>query len=128
MLAHSGRGCLSVRRVQLDALVLETTQLLSLTLAKDVRLDLQLHGQGTTVQGDPTQLQQVIMNLVLNASEACDGKPGRVTLVTGLESVKRQQASSNLALDILEGHFAFLQVRDDGVGMSPQTQARMELE
>src|SRR6185503_959331 len=76
MLAYSGRGRLTTRRLDLDELVRETTQLLKLSTSKNTRLEIVLKAKGATIVGDPSQLQQVIMNLVLNASEACDGKQG----------------------------------------------------
>jgi PAS domain S-box-containing protein len=126
MLAYSGRGRLKVGRLDLDELVRETAHLLRISMAKSTRLELVLQAKGATIEGDPSQLQQVIMNLVLNASEACEGKQGLVTITTGRESVKRTaQPSAHLGLDILEGHFAFVEVKDNGAGMTPQTQARM---
>jgi CheY-like chemotaxis protein len=126
MLAYSGRGRFTVRRLELDELVRETTQLLSMSISKNTRLELNLNAAGRLVQGDPGQLQQVIMNLVLNASEACEGKPGTIAISTGVESVKRtEQPDVEQVLDILEGQFVFLEVKDNGAGMTAQTQTRM---
>ena len=126
MLAYSGRGRVKVGRIDLDELVRETTELLTLSTSKSTRVELVLQAKGAAIEGDPSQLQQVIMNLVLNASEACEGKQGLVTITTGFESVKRTEPPpAHLGLDILDGHFAFLEVKDNGAGMTPQTQARM---
>jgi two-component system cell cycle sensor histidine kinase/response regulator CckA len=126
MLAYSGRGRLSVRRLELDQLVRETTKLLAMSLSKNTRLDLDLRAGGVAIHGDAGQLQQVIMNLVLNASEACEGRQGLVQIKTGVESVKGTgQPLASMPLDIFDGEFVFLEVIDDGAGMSPQTQARM---
>ncbi len=126
MLAYSGRGRFTTKQLDLDQLVRETTELLSLSLSKNARLDLVLGAKGSVVEGDPSQLQQVIMNLVLNASEACEGRQGVISIATGVESVKRtEQPRADQVLDILEGQFVFLEVTDNGAGMTPQTQARM---
>jgi PAS domain S-box-containing protein len=127
MLAYAGKGRLTVGRLDLDQLVRETTQLLTFSTSKNTRLQLALNAPGATIEGDASQLQQVIMNLVLNASEACDGKQGLVTITTGLEAVKpgAEPPAPHLGLDMIEGQFAFLEVADNGAGMTPQTQARM---
>jgi PAS domain S-box-containing protein len=126
MLAYSGRSLLSVRRLNLDELVRETTKLLGPSLAKNTELELDLRANGVAVQGDASQLQQVIMNLVLNASEACAGQAGKVTIKTGVESkVRNGRASAHMELDIFEGEFVFLEVLDNGAGMSAQTQTRI---
>jgi PAS domain S-box-containing protein len=126
MLAYSGKGRFTNKRLDLDLLVRETTELLKLSLAKNARLELVLEAKGSKVEGDPSQLQQVIMNLVLNASEACEGQQGVIRIATGLESLKRtEQPRPDQVLDILDGQFVFLEVTDNGAGMTPQTQARM---
>jgi CheY-like chemotaxis protein len=126
MLAYSGRGRLTNKPIELDALVRETTQLLGLSMSKTTQLQLLLGAEGIFVQGDPVQLQQVIMNLVLNASEACEDKAGLIKVTTGRESPNRSsEPRVDRVLDILDGEFLFLEVADNGAGMTPQTQARM---
>jgi PAS domain S-box-containing protein len=126
MLAYSGRGRLMVRRLDLDELVRETTELLKLSTSKSTRLELVLQAKDATVVGDPSQLQQVIMNLVLNASEACEGKQGLVRITTGFQSVRpNEKPPVHLGLEVQGGQFVFLEVMDDGAGMTPETQARM---
>jgi two-component system cell cycle sensor histidine kinase/response regulator CckA len=126
MLAYSGRGRFTTKRLELDQLVRETTELVQLSMSKSARLELALGAKGTLVEGDPSQLQQVIMNLVLNASEACEGNQGLISIATGVESLKRtEQPRADQVLDILEGQFVFLEVTDNGAGMTPQTQSRM---
>ncbi len=126
MLAYSGKGRFSVRRLDLDALVRETTQLLKLSTSKSTELELSLHASHASIEGDPTQLQQVIMNLVLNASEALEGKPGTVRVTTGLAHVAREELKTAfLSPELPSGRYAFLEVSDTGAGMDTETQARI---
>jgi PAS domain S-box-containing protein len=124
MLAYSGKGRFSVRRLELNDLVRETTQLLKLSIAKSTELRLELHGERAVVEADATQLQQVVMNLVLNASEACENQPGVVRVSTGVVEVTREELrDSFLAPDLPGGCYGFIEVADSGQGMSPETLA-----
>jgi PAS domain S-box-containing protein len=126
MLAYSGKGRFSVRRLELDELVRETTQLLELSIAKKTSLALTLRAPRATVEADATQLQQVVMNLVLNASEACEDHEGVVEVTTGVAAVTHEELrDAFLAPDLPGGNYVFVQVSDNGSGMSPDTLARI---
>jgi CheY-like chemotaxis protein len=126
MLAYSGKGRFAVRRLNVSELVRETAQLLRLSIAKTIELSLELDAQGAWTEGDATQLQQVVMNLVLNASEAYDGKPGRVTVKTGMLTVTREELrEAYLSPELPDGAYVFIDVTDTGGGMSSDTQARI---
>jgi two-component system, cell cycle sensor histidine kinase and response regulator CckA len=126
MLAYSGRGRFAVRRLELDALVRETTQLLKLSISKSTSLELALSAPNATVEADATQLQQVIMNLVLNASEACEDHPGHVRVTTGVTTVTGEELrEAFLEPDLPGGNYVFVEVADDGGGMSPETLPRI---
>jgi PAS domain S-box-containing protein len=124
MLAYSGKGRFAVRRLDLNELVRETTQLLKLSIAKTTELRLELHGERAVVEADATQLQQVVMNLVVNASEACEDQPGVVRVTTGVVDVTREELrDALLAPDLPSGRYSFIEVSDSGQGMSPETLA-----
>lgn len=126
MLAYSGKGRFAVRRLNVSELVRETAQLLRLSIAKTVELSLELDTLGAWTEGDATQLQQVIMNLVLNASEAYAGKPGRVAVRTGVLPLTRKELqNAHLAPELPDGAYVYIEVTDSGGGMSADTQARI---
>ncbi len=126
MLAYSGKGRFAVQRLELDALVHETTQLLELSIAKTTTLALDLHADRAVVEADASQLQQVVMNLVLNASEACAGRPGLVRVATSVVQVTRDELrEAYFAPDLPGGSYVAFEVTDDGEGMSPETLARI---
>jgi len=78
------------------------------------------------VQGDPTQIRQVVMNLVINAGEAIGDKQGVITVTSGVQDADREYlARSQAALDATPGRYVFLEVSDTGHGMSPETLARI---
>lgn len=126
MLAYSGRGRLLLRRLDLSQLVRETVDLLRSALARTVTLDLNLAPESALVEADSGQMQQVAMNLITNASEALGGRPGTVTLRTGVQYCGESDlAPSRLEARPAPGRFAYIEVSDDGCGMDEATQQRL---
>ncbi|MCH9682758.1 MAG: response regulator [Deltaproteobacteria bacterium] len=118
LLAYSGRGRFVVSTIDLSALVADCTELLKLSISKSTVLRLELEGGPMWVSGDATQLKQVLMNLVINASEALGGEPGRVTVRAGFREVEGQQQPP-LDVDATEpGSHVVLTVSDEGCGMT----------
>jgi CheY-like chemotaxis protein len=79
------------------------------------------------VMGDPTQIFQIVMNLLTNACEACPaGRKGLIILRTRAQLVDPAAlASAGWVLPPAPGHFATLEVRDTGSGMTPEVLARI---
>ncbi len=126
MLAYSGRGKFVVKSVNLSSLVREITKLLSVGIGKNVTLRLDLDENIPPVQADTAQLQQVVMNLVLNASEAIGKEEGTVSISTGTMVASEADLEDAYAADsIAPGDFVYLQVRDDGCGMDVETRRKI---
>jgi PAS domain S-box-containing protein len=126
MLAYSGRGHFVVRRLDLSHLVEQTTELLRLSINKKATLELQLAIEPTPVMADATQLQQILMNLVINASEAVGDREGIIRVKTAVTQVDREYLRQAAATtDISEGPCVLLEVSDNGCGMNAETQARV---
>jgi two-component system, cell cycle sensor histidine kinase and response regulator CckA len=126
MLAYAGKGRFQVEGVNLSAIVTETTHLLQSSIDKNTTLRFHLAADLPAVLADATQIRQVIMNLVLNASEAMGGQAGEVTVVTGHVQADREFLDDAvMAPDLPTGDYAFLEVTDKGCGMSPATAARV---
>jgi len=125
MLAYSGKGRFSVKPQDLNVLVAEMVHLLEVSVNKgaDLRIDL---GEGlAAVEGDAAQIQQVIMNLVTNASEALADREGFIRVSTGAQVLGAGDLAAFPAQDLKEGAFVVLEVEDTGCGMSPEIQARI---
>jgi signal transduction histidine kinase len=113
MLAYSGRGRFVVQRLDLGQLVEETAQMLQISISKKAVLRFHLEKNLPSVEADATQLRQVIMNLVINASEAIGDKSGVIALTTGLTRVDRAYFGGTLlAPELAEGEYVFLEVSD----------------
>ncbi len=126
MLAYAGRGQFVVQPVNLTLLVEEMANLLASAVAKSARLDYVLDRDLPPVEADATQLRQVVMNLITNASEALGTAPGTIRVMTGVMRADRAYlADTHLGAGLPEQDYACLEVKDDGHGMHPSTLARI---
>ena len=126
LLAYAGKGQFFVGPVHLSQLVEEMGHLLSTAVAKNARLDFQFAADLPTIDADATQLRQVVMNLITNASEAIGTASGTIVVRTGVMDADRGYlADAQLGVGLPAGRYAFVEVQDDGHGMHPATQARI---
>ena len=126
MLAYSGRGRFLLQRVDLARLVEDTTHLLEISISKKVVLRFNFAPGVPAVEADPTQLRQIVMNLVINASEAIGDRSGIIALSTGrMHADRAYLATTHLAPELPPGDYAFLEVSDNGCGMTPEVLARI---
>lgn len=126
MMAYSGRGHLQTEAVDLVQLVGGMVHLLSSVMSKKVLLNLNLDKNLPPIEGDPSQIDQVIMNLVLNASEAIGERSGVITISAGaMECSKEYLRGTYLDEELPAGLYVTLEVSDTGSGMSKETLARL---
>ncbi|HEY4299796.1 MAG TPA: PAS domain S-box protein [Candidatus Didemnitutus sp.] len=126
MLAYSGKGTFVIQKVDLNALLEETTQLLQISVSKRATLRFNLARPLPSVQADPTQIRQVVMNLVINASEALDERPGAISLATGvIQADEAYLAGTDFSGTLTPGTYAYMEVSDNGVGMEPTVLQRI---
>ncbi len=126
MLAYSGKGRFVVKALNLSGLVEEITKLLEVSIAKNVVIKYQLAEQIPAVDADAAQMQQVIMNLVINASDAIGEKSGVIAIVTGMMHADHAYLSETcLDENLPEGRYVFLEVSDTGCGMNRETRKRI---
>ena len=126
MLAYSGKGRFVLEDVDLGGLVRETTDLLQASISKRSRLVLQLAEPLSTVRADATQIRQIVMNLVINASEAIGDRDGQITIHTGeLEATASYLLTTFNTAELQPGRYCFIEVSDDGCGMAQETLAKI---
>lgn len=126
MLAFSGREQVSAKPVSLNGLITELSGLLESSVSPVVSLRYDLEGGLPPVDADPVHLKQIVMNLVLNATEAIVDRPGLITVRTGMLAATHQELSASFVDDHLPGgDYVALDVRDNGCGMDPETSSRM---
>ncbi|MDD2272922.1 MAG: PAS domain S-box protein [Desulfuromonadaceae bacterium] len=126
MLAYSGKGKFVVKSIDLGKMLEEMLHMLEVSISKKAVLRLNRPPNLPPVEADATQIRQIIMNLVINASEAIGDKSGVIAITTGCMDCD-QSYLKNVWLDenIKEGLYVFLEVADTGCGMDKETQAKI---
>ncbi|MDP1569160.1 MAG: PAS domain S-box protein [Vicinamibacterales bacterium] len=126
MLAYSGRGRFVVQPLDLSRLVEEMGHLLHTAVAKSALVRFQCAASLPLISGDPSQLRQVVMNLITNASDALGAEAGTISLRTGTVHADRTFfAETYLREELPAGEYVFVEVRDSGSGMTRETLARI---
>ncbi len=126
LLAYAGRRSPEMRTVDVSALARSLSDLLYTALPGSVELELDLAREPLLVHADVVQLEQVLMNLVLNASDAVGAGPGSVTVRTSREHLEAEQLAHWLGGEgLARGWYACLAVEDSGVGMDAETRAHI---
>lgn len=126
MLAYAGKGRFVLENVDLTTLVQESGRLLKLSANKAISLRYECPVSIPPVYGDITQLRQILMNLVINASEAIGSDAGIITLRTGVVGPEAlQESKGTLVPSGGEGDFVFLEVQDTGCGMDEATASKI---
>jgi two-component system, cell cycle sensor histidine kinase and response regulator CckA len=122
LLAFSRRQLLQPRVLDLNDLTMEVSLLLKRLLREDIEFRVVLGDSLGRVLADPGQIEQVLLNLTVNASDAMP-EGGKLTIETQNVTVDGQFAASRPSLK--QGKYVLLAVSDSGVGMSEATRARI---
>ena len=132
LLAYSGKGAFVVRHLDLSTEVREMATLLRTGISKQATLAWELSPILPAVSADPTQIRQIVMNLITNASDALGDRAGTITLRTGvtrLEDLDDQHFGVRLEgedpVDGSDGPLVYLEIGDTGSGMTPDTLSRI---
>jgi len=126
MLTYSGKASVSLKPLDLSELIEGMSELLAASISKKARLETVLEAGHTLVEGDPTQLSQVVINLVTNASEALGEHRGRVGVRTGLMRADAAYLADTLgSRGLAAGDYVYLEVSDSGEGIDEETRKRI---
>jgi PAS domain S-box-containing protein len=132
MLAYSGKGAFVVRHLDLSHEVRETATLLRTAITKQASLVWELASNLPPINADATQIRQIVMNLITNASDALQDTGGIITLRTGVvpqEELNDPRFGVPVDADDAVGRgkepMVFLEVSDTGQGMTPDTLQRI---
>ena len=126
LLAYAGKGASSRERLDLRTLVAEMAELLHSSLSRKAEVALDLREGLPPVQGDPVQLEQVLMNLLMNASEALEDRPGAIRLTLREAELQADEIARRFpGFEMAPGRFVTLAVSDTGAGMGPDVLERI---
>ena len=126
MLAYSGRGRFVLGRYDLSEIVREMTHILQVSVSKKATMRYRFTESLPAVEADATQLRQVVMNLITNASDALGDQEGSIQVSSGIMECDRVNLSASYLDDNLpEGRYVYLEVSDTGCGMDAETRSRI---
>ncbi|MDX8388311.1 MAG: PAS domain S-box protein [Ghiorsea sp.] len=127
MLAYSGKGKFVIQQANLSHVITEMMSLLEVSISKDVRMELFLEDNLPAIDGDITQIQQVIMNLVINASESMEAGEKCLTIETGVASFGVEDKTIVSLPSDMKNHqqYVYLKVKDMGCGMSEEIRRKV---
>ncbi len=120
MLAYSGQGQVTVISVNLNTLLRENLALFQTSIPDTVDLVASLKPNLPSIKADPTQMQQIFMNLIINAAQAIQDPRGAVTVNTGTVKMEGDYTIPGFKwmTDVKSGKYVFVEVADTGVGMT----------
>ena len=122
MLAYSGKGKFVIEVLSLNKVVEEMAYLLRTSISKNIVLNYNLAEKLLPIKADTSQISQIVMNLITNASEAIGEKSGIITLATGvMEFDGSGMPEEYIMQETHKGTYVFIEVSDTGCGMSKET-------
>ncbi len=123
MLAYSGRGQFLIQKLDINELIHANIQLFQVSVPKNVQIQTHYANELPLIEADAGQMQQIMMNLILNAAQAIGEKHGLIEVITsvrevlGNEVAYRQYTGEMLA----PGRYVTVAIQDDGCGMNKET-------
>ena len=126
LLAYAGKAKMYPQSVDLCKALPEVSRLIRAAMSKKVSVQFDLERSCPLIEADPAQLQQLVMNLVLNAADAYGSETGTVIVRARYEAVAEDYLRRHFAsYELTPGHYACLEVADTGMGMDDETQRRI---
>jgi PAS domain S-box-containing protein len=126
MLAYAGKAPFEKTEVNITTVADEMIKMLRATIPQNVVIKPEFSDDLPHVLGDASQIRQIVMNLVINASEAIAEAQGEIRVCLAITEIKARQAARNYLGDaITPGWYVCLEVSDNGGGMSEETYNRI---
>jgi two-component system cell cycle sensor histidine kinase/response regulator CckA len=127
MLAYSGKRQVAVSAMDLNSVVGEMSQLLEVSVSKKTVVKYELAADLPAIEADATQLPQIVMNLIVNASEAIGEESGAIRVSTGVMECDGSYWNNVFfsGEDMAEGAYVYFEVADTGSGMDEETKGKI---
>jgi PAS domain S-box-containing protein len=127
LMAYAGKGRFIPEHIHLSELIRDILALIQTSIPKTVDVRLNLAPDLPDFLADTGQMQQLVMNLIINAGEAIGaGKPGTVNVRTGVRDLTAAESGASFTAEALTpGSYVYLEVKDTGSGMDEATKAKI---
>lgn len=126
LMTYAGKGRSDSVALDLNRTVEAMAKLLAVSCSKKAELETHLEADLPFILADPAQVQQVVMNLVINASDALEGRTGSIRVATGIRDIAYGDRLLDTQREPLPpGRYVTLTVSDSGCGMSAEIQTRI---
>jgi signal transduction histidine kinase len=123
LLAFSRMQVLQPKILDLNLLITDISKMLPILIGEDIEFRFYAEQPLGLVKADPTQIEQVLMNLAVNARDAMETRGGKLTIRT--RNVVHDDGYAKAHPPTVPGHYVMLEVEDTGQGMDAQTKARI---
>jgi two-component system, cell cycle sensor histidine kinase and response regulator CckA len=125
ILSFTSKVAPNIEPVQLNEIVNDTAHFLLASISKNAELEFSLSDGLPVILAEPQNMQQIVMNLIINASDAIGDNKGIIKVSTGKMHADRKYLDSLYRNGIPEGEYVFFEVSDTGCGMSAETRKRI---
>ena len=126
MLAYSGQASYETEPLDISTVIKEMQGILQVSIGKGIIINFRLASELPKVNADPSQMSQILMNLVINASEAIGERAGLITITTGTRFCTADDlATICIEEQLYPGDYVFIEVSDNGCGMEEDERKRI---
>ena len=127
MLAYSGRGSFVIGALNLNELIQNNLDLFAVSIPKNVQLVTTLNPTLPMIEADMAQMQQLIMNLIINAGQAIGSEQGHIKITTCVQEIEAESGDFwQITGDpLIPGDYVSIEIEDDGSGMDEKTISRI---
>lgn len=122
LLAFSRKQILNMQNINVESTVTNMAKILSRMIGEDIEMEIKANGTDLLIKADPIQIEQVIMNLAVNASDAM---PSGGKLIIDMSEKTIDEAFSRKASGLKPGSYVMLSFTDSGQGMSEETREKI---
>lgn len=126
MLAYSGKGRFVVEALNVSEIVKEISRMIEVSISKKAILKYRFTDNLPSIKADATQIRQIVLNLITNASEALGDNSGIISVSTGaIECDQAYLAGNPLDDKLPPGVYTYIEVSDTGCGMDQETKQKL---
>lgn len=126
MLAYAGKGSYELEVLDINEMVRSMGKLIRASVGDNIVLKIKLDPRLPGVEGDLAQIQQLILNFIVNSADAIGTETGEIKLSSGARYMQREALDKLYhGAELPEGEYVVIEVRDNGIGMDPATQAKI---